>query len=450
MNKLVFVAFGSLGDIYPLLAVAERMKDTHDLVFLANEYFATHVIQRGIEFVSIGKESDQLSAKEREDSSGETRTGRIHRFENVIGKSIEPATLYLQELINQGVRPLVITHGNLSPASIACEKFRIPMIITYYATSQIPHNIEDQMMCQAFLGKNMWLERRINVPLQKLKQKFNFEIRRELNVYRQKYKLPLIPGALERLQSWFIPGKKLAQPGLKITSHIALLPDWFCDPIDQMFPYIQFMGFPFINELSAENKELDEFVRQNPQFIVFTPGTAVEDVEAFCSQIIPICRKLGSPGIFASKHGREIFEKMPKADDVPLFYLEHANFESLLPNARCLIHHGGIGTVAQAVRAGIPQIIRPRMYDQPANALRVMRCGLGGMVSVQQFKADVITNILLHIETSQLHQERLKYYSEEVKKQSGAANCQALIENLITQQRGTKSHEEFGEHLKLC
>jgi rhamnosyltransferase subunit B len=49
----------------------------------------------------------------------------------------------------------------------------------------------------------------------------------------------------------------------------------------------------------------------------------------------------------------------------------------LLPRARALVHHGGIGTAAQAFAAGIPQLITPFAHDQFDNAARVERLGCG-------------------------------------------------------------------------
>ena len=49
----------------------------------------------------------------------------------------------------------------------------------------------------------------------------------------------------------------------------------------------------------------------------------------------------------------------------------------LLPQAKVLVHHGGIGTVSQALAAGIPQLAVPFAHDQFDNAARVERLGCG-------------------------------------------------------------------------
>jgi rhamnosyltransferase subunit B len=41
------------------------------------------------------------------------------------------------------------------------------------------------------------------------------------------------------------------------------------------------------------------------------------------------------------------------------------------------VHHGGIGSCAQALRAGLPQLLWPQAYDQHDNALRLQTLGVG-------------------------------------------------------------------------
>lgn len=436
-RKIVMVAFGSLGDIYPLLAIAERLAKHSNVVFLANEYFKDHIVGRGIEFHSIGLIEHQLAARESEDSSGETKQGRKHRFENIIGKSFERTFEYIERQHTNGVDITVITHGNLSPATLACEKFNIPLIVTYYATSQIPHNGYDMDMYNEFHGRHSWLSKRILGPLEKLHRLFSFEVESELNEYRKQYGLAPIPSGFRRVIAKVFPKFLGCRSGVKVNLHIALLPAWFSDPVNRYFPHIEFAGFPFVTELQENPPELQEFLERHPNPIVFTPGTAVEDIQHLCREIIPICRKLGSPAILVSKHGRAAFEALKIPFDVPIQFIEHVNFEELLPKVRCLVHHGGIGTTAQAIRAGIPQIIRPRMYDQPINGLRVMMCGLGGSIPAQEFNADMFANILLHIESSNIHQERIRHFSDDVKRHNGAAACAKFIMDFIENKDST-------------
>lgn len=439
MNKqeILFVAFGSLGDVYPLLAIAKKMQQSRKVTFLANEYFRPYVDQVGINFFPIGTVEDQLKARESSNISGETEEGRKERYENVIAKGYKATYDYFATKVQAGIKFIAITHGNLSPAAIACEAFNIPVIYTHYAPSQIPGNLEDAILCASFYSnKNEWWIRHVTIPLQFLKLRFSFEVKDQLNAHRKKLGLaPVASSWGHFIQKFTFKKEKAVVPKMNIPAEIVLTPQWFCEPFDNKDNQYSFVGFPFVEESYGEQEAMiDQFIEINGKPIVFTPGTAVEDVDAFLHEMIPICRKLGSPGIFCSKHGRAAFDKLEKADDVPLLYIEHAKFSHLLPKSRCLIHHGGIGTLAQAVRAGIPQIVRPRMYDQPANGVRVMMFGLGGSVFPEAFFADRVADILLHVENSAQHQEMLAYYSDLVAKENGVENCCRLIESFLNEE----------------
>ena len=51
------------------------------------------------------------------------------------------------------------------------------------------------------------------------------------------------------------------------------------------------------------------------------------------------------------------------------------------------MHHGGVGTSADAFRAGIPQLIVPFAYDQFDNGWRVKRLGVGEVLLARRLSA---------------------------------------------------------------
>ncbi len=56
--------------------------------------------------------------------------------------------------------------------------------------------------------------------------------------------------------------------------------------------------------------------------------------------------------------------------------VREAPHDWLLPRVAVALHHGGVGTVAAALRAGVPQVIRPFLGDQPFWAERLHRLGV--------------------------------------------------------------------------
>ena len=69
-----------------------------------------------------------------------------------------------------------------------------------------------------------------------------------------------------------------------------------------------------------------------------------------------------------------------------------APYYELFPKCRVLVHSGGIGTTAQALRSGKPQVIIPFAFDQFDNAERVVRLGCG--IELSKREARTPENIL--------------------------------------------------------
>jgi sterol 3beta-glucosyltransferase len=83
-------------------------------------------------------------------------------------------------------------------------------------------------------------------------------------------------------------------------------------------------------------------------------------------------KKTGNRGIILSGWGGI---KSPSSED--LLYLESAPHDWLFPRCHMVIHHGGAGTTAAGLRAGLPNIVIPFTADQPFRGRRVHAIGAG-------------------------------------------------------------------------
>jgi len=59
----------------------------------------------------------------------------------------------------------------------------------------------------------------------------------------------------------------------------------------------------------------------------------------------------------------------------------------LLPSAAVLVHNGGIGSCAQALRSGVPQLVVPLNLDQPDNAHRLRSLGVADTLPARSYTA---------------------------------------------------------------
>jgi UDP:flavonoid glycosyltransferase YjiC (YdhE family) len=86
--------------------------------------------------------------------------------------------------------------------------------------------------------------------------------------------------------------------------------------------------------------------------------------------------RCGLRALFLTRHQDQLPDRLPPS----ILHCEFAPFQDLFPRCAAVLHHGGIGTVAAALAAGVPQLIRPLCFDQIDNGARVARLGAGDWI----------------------------------------------------------------------
>jgi UDP:flavonoid glycosyltransferase YjiC (YdhE family) len=151
---------------------------------------------------------------------------------------------------------------------------------------------------------------------------------------------------------------------------IAFFPDWFAPvaaPVRQA-------GFPLFEDalVPALPAEVEAFLSAGPPPVILTPGSFMRQARAFFEAGLKACAQLGLSAILLT----------PYADQVPALpafarHYPYIALQRLAPRAAAMIHHAGIGTTAQALRAGLPQLLAPVFFDQFDNADRLETLGVG-------------------------------------------------------------------------
>jgi len=67
-----------------------------------------------------------------------------------------------------------------------------------------------------------------------------------------------------------------------------------------------------------------------------------------------------------------------------VLFMESAHHETLFPRCSAIVHHGGAGTCAAALRSGTPSVITPFDFDQPMNGKIIMGAGYGAVTAKLQ------------------------------------------------------------------
>jgi UDP:flavonoid glycosyltransferase YjiC (YdhE family) len=78
-------------------------------------------------------------------------------------------------------------------------------------------------------------------------------------------------------------------------------------------------------------------------------------------------------------------ENRPAVASGNVFVTPWAPHSELFPRAAAIVHQGGAGTLHTALASGRPMLVVPFAHDQPDNAERVFRLGVGRVVYPQQY-----------------------------------------------------------------
>ena len=168
---------------------------------------------------------------------------------------------------------------------------------------------------------------------------------------------------------------------------IGLFPDWFAAPQPDWPSQTTLTGFPLYDErgVSQVPPDLEAFLTEaeaagDPP-IVFAPGSSNRQADRFFAAAVDACQRLERRGILLTRYR----EQLPSPLPAKVRHADYAPFSAVLPRAAALVHHGGIGTAAQALAAGRPQLVMPMAFDQPDNAVRLVRLGVARMLPPTRF-----------------------------------------------------------------
>jgi rhamnosyltransferase subunit B len=156
---------------------------------------------------------------------------------------------------------------------------------------------------------------------------------------------------------------------------IGAWPEWFA-PRQPDWP-AQAVTSGFARWTAAASAPLEPalraFLDAGPPPIGFTPGSAMAHGRDFFARALAACAATGQRALLITPYADQLPSPLPPG----AFAVAYAPFDALLPRLAALVHHGGIGTCAQALAAGLPQAVMPFAHDQFDNALRLQRLGCG-------------------------------------------------------------------------
>lgn len=343
------------------------------MTMVSTVIFAKAAEAAGIGFVGLGTEEEvEAIAKDR----------RIWKLgigtKLVLDHAVAWSPRYLEAMETLGLVDLMMAPLTAFGARLAREKHGIPLITVHLQPMVFMSAYETPLLHPSFA----WL-RSLPVGL----RKFLFSLPNAVD-------LLALPGIRKICREIGVPPPRSiwrewwhSPDGV-----LALFPSWFGKPQPDWPANLFQVDFP-MEDLTAEvamQPELAEFLAAGEKPVVFTPGSANVQAEKFFASATEAVKRLGIRAVFVTRMKNQI----PAGMVGRILQVEFVPFSKLLDHASAFVHHGGVGTMAQGFRAGVPQLVMAMSHDQPDNAERLRKLGSGIALMARDFTPERVTKEL--------------------------------------------------------
>jgi rhamnosyltransferase subunit B len=213
------------------------------------------------------------------------------------------------------------------------------------------------------------------------------------------------------------------------TVTVGMFPEWLAPRQPDWPAGLKLTGFPMYDgeQAATLSPELQAFIEAGPAPVVFTAGTANTTSESFYAESAQACRRLNLRGILVAGQRSQLPGNLPP----DVVHVPYASFSQLLPRSAAVVHHGGIGTLSQAARAGIPQLIRPMAYDQFDNASRACRLGVATELLPRSYRGGRLDAALRGLTNKLSMQAACEQLSGRIKGQDGLREACEVLEGAV-------------------
>ena len=343
--KITILTYGSRGDVQPFLPLSISLMNTGHFVRLAApSRFKDFVEQHGIDFVPLAGDPEDLSR--RLNNAGQNF---IKLLRELMDHAVEiGADVWRQtEEACQNADLILHTFTHTVGAHTLAREKNIPDIHIQTFPMFTPTGDYPNVTLPDLRSRSLnRLTHKLSAKITWWSSRIGFEqVRRRTGLPNRKLSWPFDDDPLRHrtpiLCAWspsVLPASSDWLTRTHVTGYYFFPPNTSYQPPAELLSFLE-KGEPpvcvsFGSMINRDPERIDRIVRESLQ-------------------------QTGNRGILLSGWGR-----VQDRTSNDLLYLEGAPHDWLLPRCKQVIHHGGAGTTAAGLRAGIPTIVIPFMGDQ--------------------------------------------------------------------------------------
>ncbi|GER91091.1 hypothetical protein KDW_52530 [Dictyobacter vulcani] len=419
--QITIIAGGSRGDVQPYVALGRGLKQAgHTVRILSSDDFHDLVTDYGLEFFTTGGSAKAVAQRMQK----LLEQGKMLKMLAQMGRASQQQAVQAAEqglLACQDSDLILGGLGGLFSGVALAEKLDIPFMPAYLVpftpTSAFPGALTPLPQTP--------MTRWINKPSHRLAQQTMWQPFRAADNKARRQVLQLAPGSF-----WgpFAALKRQKQPVLYGYSP-QVLPtpeDWDAT--------LHVTGYWFLEPPDGWEAPMDllHFLQSGPAPIYIGFGSMISSKPEEAADIaLQALARTGQRGVLYTGWGRLKKEQLPES----VFMTDSIPHSWLFPQMAAVVHHGGVGTTAAGLAAGVPSIVTPFFADQPFWGQRVYELGVGPKpIARRRLTADNLTTAIESVMSDGEMRKRAASLGERIRAENGIAQAVAIIEQSRSQE----------------
>ncbi|PXX60193.1 UDP:flavonoid glycosyltransferase YjiC (YdhE family) [Nocardia tenerifensis] len=361
---------GTRGDVQPAVALGlELRRRGHDVLLGAPPNLVDFAARTGLSAVSCGPDVQQLYSSD--EGQQALAAGSSFRLMQLVGKQMaDYAERMNREVIDVCADADIIVATMLTEDRVAsvAEAMRVPMVSLHgfpcrkNSAYPFPGALPPAWRPPGVVNQATWL---LAENLRRVVfMRYLNQLRKELGLPRS----TASPAAV--LDRKGVPEVQIYDPALVP----GLAEEW-----GERRPLVGFLPLErtareALGELAADHGEVIAWIAEGEPPVYFGFGSMpIRDTHAVLALVEQVCEELGIRGL-VSAGWSDLGDAQTSARVKVVGPVAH---DIVFPVCAAAVHHGGIGTTFESLRAGLPTLVCSVSFDQPMWGAQVERLGVG-------------------------------------------------------------------------
>jgi UDP:flavonoid glycosyltransferase YjiC (YdhE family) len=187
---------------------------------------------------------------------------------------------------------------------------------------------------------------------------------------------------------------------------------------------------------SGRDQPVDDFLAGGPPPVYVGFGSMpTPDPSGVVRGVVDVLTSLGVRGLLSEGLAGLTLDALPTAGPGRVVGVGSIPHDLLFPRCSVVVHHGGAGTTAAAVRAGVPQVVVPHAADQPYWGRRMAALGVAAPPIARKDLTPARLRAALEFALSPRARHTAYALGERVRAEDGAGDAAGLVDAYLSRAR---------------